>query len=147
MKRLQGDKFRLTGITLWHPHRIGRRAEMVAELAVGLAGVAAVSRYRFGGHDPATPVITWSFSRHQLEDLREAHTIVGELAALANDDVLFETWSQALYLMDSPTCWRAVECIAATIVHDALTGSEVRNIIEQVAGVQQITFLAVKGLA
>ena len=141
------DELRLTGITLWFPHRISRRTELLAELAVGLTGVAAVSRYRFGPDDPGVPVVTWSFSRCELEDLREAHSIVGELAALGDDDVFFETWSQALYLISYPTCWRTIERIAASLVRDRLTGSEVREIIEQVASEQQITFPPTERLA
>ena len=140
------DELRLTGITLWFPRRISRRSELLSELAVGLSGVAAVSRYRFGPGDPAAPVVTWNFSRCELEDLQVAHPIVGELAALGDDDVFFETWSQALYLISYPTCWRAIERIAVAVIRDPLTGSEVREIIEKVVGEQQITFPAAEGL-
>src|SRR5690349_19379372 len=82
------DELRLTGITLWFPHRISRRAELLSELAVGLTGIVAVSRYRFGWHENATTAVTRRFSQSELEDFREVHEIIGELAPLGDDDVL-----------------------------------------------------------
>jgi hypothetical protein len=97
--------------------------------------VAAISRYGFGPCDPEA-VATYSFSTAQLEDFEHAHDIVGELATLGDDDVSFQTWSQAVYLISNPTWWRAIECIAVSVSRDPLTGPEVRRMIEEVASEQ-----------
>jgi hypothetical protein len=142
------DELELTGITLWFPNGISRRAELLSELAVGLTGIAAVSRYRFGWHDTAATVVTRRFCQSELEDFREVHAIVGELAPLGDDDVLFESWTQALDLVGSPTWWRAIERIGVSVVRGAVSGSEVREIIEDVAAAdgQQVIFPATGGL-
>jgi hypothetical protein len=138
------DELRLTGIILWFPHRISRRAELLSELAVGLTGIAAVSRHRFGWHQTAATAVTWRLSRSELEDFREVHKITGELAPLGDDDVLFETWTQALDLVGSPAWWCSIERIAGSVLRGSVTGSEIREIIEDVATAfgQQIIFPA-----
>jgi len=61
-----------------------------------------------------------------------------------DDDVFFET--SALYLVDNSACWRAIERIAFSVVQGPITGPEVREIVEDVAGEQQIIFPAAEDL-
>jgi len=124
----------LAGITLWVPHRLSRRSELLAELAVGLTGIAATSRYGFGWLNPPAPIVTWRFARCALEDFQLVHAIVRELAPLGDDDVFFEAWSQALDLIGSSTYWRAIEELAASVLRDPLTGIEATDLINRVCG-------------
>jgi hypothetical protein len=120
------------GITLFWDHRTPRRNELAIELVVGLAGVAAMSRYRFGspGRSDAV-VVSWRFDETERDDFGIAHALDEDLVALGHEDVFFQAWQQALEVVDIPVVWEAIERIAPHLETATLGELDVIELIDE----------------
>jgi len=112
------------------PARKPPRCEVLAEIAVGLAGIAAVDRYGFGTPPPDKPgcysaCVHWAFDAQQLADF----TIVRELIATIDrddeEDILAQAWEQALSLVHDKGMWGAIEFFASLIDVSELDGADI----------------------
>ena len=81
------------------------RGQALAEIAIMMSGVTALSRYRFGG--PATSrsnVVTWCFAPTDLIDLAEAWRVVALVDRVGDDDLFFRAWCSALDFIAQDPC-------------------------------------------
>jgi hypothetical protein len=131
----------LNGVAIVHVDRDGvelaphtgrcHRAETLAEIAIGLAGIAAEDRYRFGTIDPADFVASWVFDADQLADFAIVRALIDTLDRRGSDDTLFLAWRHALDLIADPTVWRMVESVVAALDGGPLGEAEMRLIMDK----------------
>jgi hypothetical protein len=91
------------------------RAEVLSDIAIGMAGIASESAYRFGRNPEGGCVVRNSFTEGQIDDFRDVHELVDEIDRHGADDILFDTWRQAVDLVANPVVWAAIERLAAEI--------------------------------
>jgi hypothetical protein len=94
------------------------RAELLADIAIGLAGVAAESRWAFGSPPPETePSLTfYSFNQSQLDDLAEVKSLTEVVDPDAAGDVYFLAFRQATDLIADPGIWSKIERLADALM-------------------------------
>jgi hypothetical protein len=108
---------------------------VLAEIAVTMAGVAAVGRYRFAG--PATSqccVLTWCFAPGDLVDLAEAWRLVALVDPTGDDDLFFRVWCSALDLIAEESVWESLEIVAAELERRQIDGATVERIADRAYG-------------
>ena len=93
------------------------RADLLADIAIGLAGVAAVSAYGFGSlsREDRSTLVFHSFYDSQVDDLAEVMKLVEIIDPDAGRDVYFQSFQQAFDLIAEPLAWAAIETLAAAI--------------------------------
>ena len=119
------------GVEFEGEDRPGRlsRTDALAQVAVGLAGVAAANRHRFGGPCGGNLcVVTWNFDEDELADMASAIDLVDEVDPSGDDDLLFNAWRVALDLVADPASWDTVEFFAAMIRRTAIDGIQITRL-------------------
>jgi hypothetical protein len=115
--------------------RYRERGQVLAEIAITMAGVAALGRYGFGG--PATSrwyVVTWCFYPSDLVDLAEAWRMVKIVDPAGDDDLFFRAWCSALDFIAQESVWESVEAVAAELERRQIDGANVERIADKVYG-------------
>lgn len=82
------------------PTRNRPRAEVLAEIGVGLAGIAAVSTYRFGRLQSCENICTWNFSIGEIEDFAQVQDLIDAIDPGDSEDLLMRKWIEAIALMN-----------------------------------------------
>ena len=103
------------------------RSEVIADIAIGLGGVVAVERHRFGWPPAEDTVAAWNFDEDQAADFSEATSLALAIDPTGADDVLFLAWCEALnFALEH---WREIETVAMPIQRNRrLTGDEVEAV-------------------
>src|SRR5262249_5814999 len=102
------------------------RNELLAEIAVGLAGIAAGDRYRFGGPIACRDLVgSWNFTSGQVDDFAIVREMVLALDPMDFDDVLLRTWNQALDLVANDSVWHAIQRVAAAVHRERCSEADV----------------------
>ncbi len=107
------------------------RAEILADIAIGLAGVAAEEYFRFGCPPPEcrSSLTFYSFNESQIADLAEVAELVALLDADASADVNFQAFRQAHDLIAEPNVWSTVECLAVELLRRDVSVQELSAIL------------------
>ncbi len=94
-----------------------RRATVLAEIAVGMAGIVAVDRWRFGvpPRGSAGATVSFYFTQDQLNDFDQIRELIEEIDPTGDQDVLLMAWQNACDLISSDTIWAAVERFASLL--------------------------------
>lgn len=108
------------------------RAELLADVAIGLAGIAAESRLRFGRITSADWVVSNLFTSAQIEDFAEIHALVAEIDPLGTQDVFLQAWRQSVDLVADQASWNVVEALALALQHGEISASDVSRIVNWV---------------
>lgn len=103
---------------------------MLADIAIGLAGIAAEDRHKFGNLTSGDFVVSWFFTAGQIHDFTEARDLVESIDPTDDGDVLFQIWRQAIDLVADASAWRMIESLATALGSQHLNGTE----IDQIAG-------------
>jgi hypothetical protein len=103
------------------------RADVLIDVAIGLAGIAAVCAYRFGRLDSYEDVCTWGFGAGELEDFAEVRALIEEIDPEDTHDLLRSSWSEALAFLNRPAVWQAIEIVASALRAGTLTQREVED--------------------
>jgi hypothetical protein len=86
------------------------RSEVMADIAIGLGGVVAVERHRFGWPPAEDTVAAWNFDENQAADFSEATSLALAIDPTGADDVLFLAWCEALnFALEH---WREIKTVA-----------------------------------
>ncbi len=124
------DHVNVDGIALvWpnEPTRKQAREQAKIEIAIGLTGIVAQDRYRFGWVPGHEFVGSWQFDEWQLEDFRLIHELVADIET-DDVDVFYRSWRRALKFANVLANWSAIELIAETLEHQWLTATEVEKV-------------------
>jgi hypothetical protein len=124
------DHVDIGGIALdWadEPTREQAREHATIEIAIGLTGIAAQERYRFGWAPDHEFIGSWQFNEWQLEDFRLVHDLVAEVD-MGDVDVLYRSWCRALEFANDPAIWASIESVADTLGRECLSASQVENL-------------------
>ena len=124
------DHVDIDGIALdWpdEPTRDQAREQAKIEIPIGLTGVVAQDRYRFGWVPDHEFVGSWQFDECQLEDFRLIRDLVAEIET-DDVDIFYRSWRRALKFANDLANWSAIELIAETLEHQWLTATEVEKI-------------------
>jgi hypothetical protein len=124
------DHVDIDGIALAWPDEPTREQACVhaaIEIAIGLTGIVAQSRYRFGWAPDHESVVSWQFDECQLKDFCLVHALVAEIET-DDVDVFYRSWCRALKFASDLTKWSAIESIAETVEHQWLTAIEVERV-------------------
>ena len=98
-----------------------------AEVAIGLAGIAAVGAHRFGRSDSYEDVCTWNFGAGEVEDFAHVRALIEQMDTEDTQDLLRSSWLEALSFLNRPTVWRAIETVAGALCSGTLTQKEVED--------------------
>jgi hypothetical protein len=101
------------------------RCSVLADIAIGLAGVAAVDRYGFGTPPPDEPgrhsaCFHWAFNAQQLVDFALVRELIAGIDPEGNEDILLRAWEQAQSFIRDEATWEAIEFFAPLIGAAAL---------------------------
>ncbi len=124
------DHVDIDGIALdWadEPTREQAREQATIEIAIGLTGIAAQDRYRFGWVPDHEFIGSWQFNEWQLEDFHLVHDLVAEVD-MGDVDVLYRSWCGALEFVNELAIWSAIESVAGTLRGHWLTAIQVENL-------------------
>lgn len=116
---------------------IPSRLDALAQIAVGLAGIAAVDKYRFGVPPPGTgrwPVTHWQFTRSQRDDLSKVVELVDAIDPDGERDVLYLGWIQAFDFVAEAANWKTIEFFATVVAHSPVDGISIRYIVDDAVG-------------
>lgn len=92
-----------------------RGGDMLGDVAVWIAGVAALDRLRFGSPAGSGWVIDFSYNEDQRHDLSEAARIAEDADPDGERDLLYTAWVWATDLMADESAWAAIESVALLI--------------------------------
>jgi len=139
MAMLEGTPFdhvSVDGIELeWPTGDLRPREDMLAEAAIGLAGVAAIDCYRFGipPPDADTFVVAAHLTGAQLGDWRLVREMICDVDPDDASDALFLVWKYAESTILTPDTWTAIEAIAAALERGPLSAREVNRLARDAA--------------
>jgi hypothetical protein len=124
------------GIELnWPANRSLSWDELRAEIAMGLAGIAAVERYGFGvGPDGAIVFDRRTLSDQARIDFDTASRMADDIDPGGKQRVLADGWTLACDLVVDDDCWAAIEWLAGIVEAVELDGVAVSHIVEERAG-------------
>jgi len=107
------------------------RADILADIAVGLGGVAAQNYFGFGVPPPDVRAsLTFHyFDASQIADLAEVAQLVALVDPDAAADVSFQSFRQVFDLMAGPEVWSAVERLAADLLRRDVPVNELAGYI------------------
>jgi hypothetical protein len=113
------------------PSPLGRTVALT-QIAIGLAGVAAVSRYSFGTlpEGDTSPTVSFSFNRQELDDLAEVRAIIDSIDPNDDEDIFFLAWRQAKDLIADGANWEAIEWFAPLIEAGPLDGLTMFDMVD-----------------
>ncbi len=103
------------------------REQATIEIAIGLTGIAAQDRYRFGWVPDHEFIGSWQFNEWQLEDFRLVRDLVAEVD-MGDVDVLYRSWCGALEFVNELAIWSAIESVAGTLRLQWLSAIQVENL-------------------
>ncbi len=109
------------------PTREQVRERAAIEIAIGLTGIAAQERYRFGWAPDHEFIGSWQFNEWQLEDFRLVHDLVAEVD-MGDVDVLYRSWCRALEFANDPAIWASIESVADTLGRQRLDAAQVEEV-------------------
>jgi hypothetical protein len=109
------------------PTRKQAREQAEIEIAIGLAGIVAQDRYRFGWVPDHEFICSWQFTECQIDDFGLVRELVDEIDT-GDVDVLYRSWCRALEFVNGPTIWTAIELVAATLQRVRLNGSQLEKL-------------------
>ena len=84
------------------------------EIAIGLTGIVAQDRYRFGWVPDHEFVVSWQFDELQLEDFSLVRTLIAEIET-EDVNVFYRSWCRALKSVSDLAIWSAIELVAETL--------------------------------
>ncbi len=103
------------------------REQATIEIAIGLTGIAAQERYRFGWVPDHEFIGSWQFNEWQLEDFRLVRDLVAEVD-MGDVDVLYRSWCRALEFVNDLAIWSAIESVAETLGRQWLGATQVEKL-------------------
>ncbi|HEY3919276.1 MAG TPA: hypothetical protein VGL83_15915 [Stellaceae bacterium] len=92
-----------------------RGADILGDIAVWIAGVAAIDRLRFGSPAGSGWTVDFKYDADQREDLAEAARLAEEADREGSRDLLYTAWVWATDLMADESAWAAIESVARLI--------------------------------
>ena len=109
------------------------RCRALAEIAVGLVGIAAVDRYGFGTAPPGEPgrysaCAHWTFNAQQLEDFAVVRELIAAIDPDDEQDILSQAWDQALAFIHDKSTWKAIEFFVALVDACELDGADIDHL-------------------
>jgi hypothetical protein len=120
----------IDGIALdWpdEPTREQARDQAAIEIAIGLTGIVAQDRYRFGWVPDHEFIGSWQFNECQLDDLRLVRELVDEIDT-GDVDVLYRSWCLALQFANDLAIWAAIESVADMLGCQWLDAAQVERV-------------------
>jgi hypothetical protein len=107
------SKLSLDGIEICNAQ--ARGADVLGDISVWVAGVAAVDRFRFGSPAGSGWIIDFNYDDDQRHDLSAAAKLAAESDPKDERDLLYAAWVWATDLMADETAWAAIEAMARLI--------------------------------
>ena len=106
------------------------RAEILADIAIGLGGVAAEDRFGFGcaPAETRTSLTFYDFNPSQLADLAEVNALVAVIDHDGSDDIYFQAFQQAIEFTAEGHVWEAIERLANILVERDVDACELDTI-------------------
>ena len=104
------------------------RKQAKIEVAIGLAGIVAQDRYRFGWVPDHEFIGSWQFNECQFEDFHLVHDLVAEIDA-GDVNVLYHSWCLALKFVNDVAIWSAIESVAETLGRQWLGATQVEKLV------------------
>jgi hypothetical protein len=92
-----------------------RGADVLGDISVWIAGVAALDRVRHGCLVAARWQVDFSYDDDQRHDLGEAARLAADADPQDDRDLLYAAWRWASDLMADDAAWAAVESLARRI--------------------------------
>jgi hypothetical protein len=122
----------IRGIVLdWPANRSATWDQQRAEVAMGLLGIAVVSRCCFGtAPGGSVPFIIEGMTARQRDDWDTVQTITAEIDPRDEHRVLRDAWNLAAELAADDDAWEAITWLAGIIEGVVLDGVEVMQIVE-----------------
>ena len=93
----------------------GRRGDILGDIAVWIAGVTAVDRFRFGSPAGSGWTVDFNYDDEQRDDLAAAAELAAEADPEDERDLLYAAWVWATDLMADEAAWAAIEGMARLI--------------------------------
>jgi hypothetical protein len=116
----------IDGVVVKWPDKPGCE-EVLADIAIWLAGVAASDGLRFGRPGSYDGFIYWRFDEVQRADVAKAAKFAETVDPTGVDDVLYLSWRRALEFRDLN--WSTIESLAKGILDcERLTSHEVEDL-------------------
>lgn len=107
--------------------------QIMTDAVIGLAGVAAADRYRFGTAPPGGLVVSFNFTDDQLEDWRLARELLSNVDPDDAGDSLFLLWSYLEDVVQAPDIWAAIVAVAEKLTRMPMNGREVARLSVEAA--------------
>lgn len=119
----------IEGVELGRPTSDVRRprAEIISDIMIGLAGIAARNRYRFGDPGPNIVVVCRIFDDTDRRDWAEVQGLVRKVDRDGDQDILFFVWRYALDLIAAPDVRSAVDAVARAVQVSPINAAEVMS--------------------
>ena len=92
-----------------------RGADIIGDIAVWVAGVAAIDRLRFGSPAGSGWTVEFKYDDDQRHDLAEAARLAAEADPEDERDLVYTAWVWATDLMADESIWMAIESVAHLI--------------------------------
>lgn len=92
-----------------------RGADVLSDVSVWIAGVAALDRLRFGSPADAEWPVDFNYDDDQRHDLGEAARVADEADPHGDRDLLYAAWVWATELMADDGAWAAIQSVAQLI--------------------------------
>jgi hypothetical protein len=107
------------------------RADILADIAIGLGGVAAQSYFGFGvpPRECRSSLTFHCFNESQIADLAEVAELVALVDPDAAADISFQSFQQVHELVGEPEVWAAAERLAADLLRRDVPVSELAGYI------------------
>jgi hypothetical protein len=102
-----------------------------SEVALGLAGIAAVERFRFGtAVDGSVTFPGHEMTEQQCEDWHMVQSLADEIDFRGERRVLYDGWNLAAELIGNDDVWGAIEWIAGIVEDVRLDGVAIMHMID-----------------
>jgi hypothetical protein len=92
-----------------------RNGDVLGDIAVWVAGVAALDRQRHGSPAGSGWTVEFDYDEDQRYDLAEAARLAAEFDPRDERDLLYTAWVWATDLMADESAWAAIESVARLI--------------------------------
>jgi hypothetical protein len=92
-----------------------RGADVLGDISVWVAGVAALDRSRYGSPAGTGWKVDFDYDDDQRHDLAEAARLAAEADPQDNRDLLYAAWVWATDLMADDGAWAAIESLARMV--------------------------------
>jgi hypothetical protein len=107
--------------------------EVMTDAVIGLAGVVAAERYRFGTAPPGGLTVSFNFTDDQLDDWRLVRELLSDVDPDDVGDSLFHLWSYVEDVVQAPDTWAAIVAVAEKLTRMPMEGREVARLSVEAA--------------